>query len=252
MSTGEGEGGGDRSGSCGKEPVSAASGCVFTPRRQTDEEGTDVIAQEARELLERMRVDLKQLKGSVDLRENTERLMSLKAARQLMAHRRMMDAAASQRAPHAGFFFVPMATAPMTRLTISGYQARVTQQQTFNLERVDAGPPPPPDPPPWNSSTSLQGGERATGEKMPGAPAPVQHRRLIPTRGMPSTANTLREFSGEGNCLQQSSFPKEHATGDIPDKMRLVSRVDEVWIRDYLRRLNIVARDPNRIGRTHR
>ncbi|RNF11870.1 hypothetical protein TraAM80_00706 [Trypanosoma rangeli] len=249
MSTWRGDGVGERGVSYQKGLVAAASGCIFRPRQLTGEEGTDVIAQETRELLEGIRVDLSQLKGSVDLRENTERLMSLKAARQLIAYKCMLDTAeqqtenatASQQIPHAGFFFVPMAMAPMTRLTICDYQERVTQRQTSKLERIDAAPP--QDPPPWNSSTSLQSSEKATGEKISGGSVSVQHRSLIPTARMVSAANTLHASSGEENCLKQSSSPKEHGTDGTPDEMLFVSRLDEMWIRDYLRRLNIVTRD---------
>ncbi|ESL07427.1 hypothetical protein TRSC58_04883 [Trypanosoma rangeli SC58] len=250
MSTWRGDGGSERSVSYQNELAGAASGCIFRPRRLTEEEGTDVIAQEARELLEGIRVDLSQLKGSVDLRENTERLMSLKAARHLLAYKCMLDTAeqqtenvtASQRIPHAGFFFVPMATAPMTRLTICDYQEGVTQRKTSKPGRIDAAPS--QDPPPWNSSTSLQSSEKATGEKISGASVSVQHRSVIPTTKMVSTANPLHASSGEENCLKQSSFPKEHGTDGTPDEMLFVSRADEMWIRDYLRRLNIVTRDP--------
>ncbi|KAF8288937.1 hypothetical protein TcBrA4_0003410 [Trypanosoma cruzi] len=247
MNTGEVDGVGDSNESCREELASAASRQTVPPRRPTDEEGTDVIAQEARELIERMRVELSQLRGSVDLRENTERLMSLRAARHLMAYKRRSDAenqqpenvSEPQRIAQNEFFFVPMATAPMTRLTVCSHQEKGARQKRFKQQRFDAGPS--QDSPPWNSSTSLQKSDKTTAKKVPGSTVSVRDCPLAPTKGIASTAHTLAEFNRVSNCLERTS---EEEVDDLTDKKGVVSRVDEIWVRDYLRRLNIVTRGP--------
>ncbi|KEG12202.1 hypothetical protein DQ04_01901080 [Trypanosoma grayi] len=248
------DGSGARGGArCDEAAASAAApGYTFTPRHLTDEEGTDVLAQEVLELLERMRVDLNQLKSSVDLRESTERTMSHAAARYLMAsrwaaeQRKASGTPSPQRPlPGSGFFFVPMATAPVRSLTLRGDTCAATspppppkQLQPSRYRPVDTAPP-------WNASTSLQGGEKGVVPKTPDECRTVRDRLPPPP---PTRVRHQQEIGGDAETLNVAcaslAWPVALITdgvNDDPNTVANVSRMDDIQVRDFLRRLNIVG-----------
>ncbi|KAH9582094.1 hypothetical protein LSM04_004876 [Trypanosoma melophagium] len=238
--------------------------CDFTPRRLRDDGETDVMTRETLELLERMRVDLNQMKSSVDLREQTERTMSVRAARHLMVSLKKTDPnsqdindVSNLRLPRGNFYFVPMATAPLTSLSLYGSsvdssEGGVAKQRQQLVEHLPKKQVNATDRlfenPPWNASTSFQRLEKksaAKGVQRKVSPdtesarkqlgGPLRVPVVLPTREKTTTSPMLNWDPPESDIFQGEV---------IEDKFKTTDNLflsDEFQIRDYLRRLNIVG-----------
>ncbi|RHW68863.1 hypothetical protein DPX39_100052100 [Trypanosoma brucei equiperdum] len=227
---------------CGAEGESGRHNCGFEPRNTADGDGRELLVREALSLLGRMRVDLSHIKESANIRDNTERTMSLRANRSLVLKgspdsKRLKGHVSSCGVYCGGALFFPLPTAPMTSLMLGSDEGRAVRHRPKQpaIEPCTASAAPPTLP--LNKAVNHKGASKGDERILQN---PAGERQGLPVRKEarhcnPNNADDCSDDSSESltNCSAELA-------GSVHENVDDVTRSDELKVRDYLRRLNIV------------